>query len=355
MICFNCKTQIPDNMQVCPNCGAPQAGNPQMPPQQQMPQQNLQNPQAQIAQAQMQAQNAHARTHREIGFRRVQRWIFYVIIIVIFVGMIGYMLKIYNDNTKLIESITKAQTQIKDMQTSLDSARQSLTGKDAELARVKQSGADTQNALNAKMQQLQTTLNSQTDSLKQLDQYKGQALSATQSATQIYSIITKAGTYMSSKDLARIPLADFNLSTGTDTDNDGLSDDLEASLGTNSSKPDTDGDTFTDKAEILSGYDPLAISKKLPIDVKFAQANKGKIIIQNDNGNGSFVWYINANDGKRYFIGKLPEGIVSVYTPVSTIPVASSTAVKVASTTSALPIANSKPATSSSSSAAKIK
>jgi len=310
MICFNCKTQIPDNVQVCPNCGAPQAGNQQMPPQQ-----APQNMQAQIAQAQMQTQAAHARTGREIGFRRVQRWIFYVIIIVIFVAMIGYMLKIYSDNTKLIDNITKAQTQLKETQKNLDTTRQTLTGKDTELTQLKQSTLDNQNALNLKMQDLQKTLNSQTESLKQLEQYKGQALSATQSATQIYTAITKAGVYMSSKNLARIPLVDFNLNNGTDADKDGLSDDLETSLGISSSKPDTDGDNFTDKAEILGGYDPLLIGKKLSLDLKFAQANKGKIVIQNDNGNGSFIWYVSTNDGKRYFIGKLPDGIVNAYNP----------------------------------------
>lgn len=304
MICFNCKTQIPDSSQVCPNCGAPQAGNPQ----------TAQNPQAQIAQAQMQTQAAHARTYNAVKLRRIQRWVFYVIIIIIFVAMVGYMLKIYSDNTALVESITKTQTQLKETQGNLDSTRQSLTGKDSELTQLKQSTLDNQNALNIKMQDLQKTLNSQTESLKQLEQYKGQAMSA----TQVFSMISQVSTYMSSKDLARIPLADFNLVSSNDGDKDGLSDDLEASLGTSSLKPDTDGDTFGDKAEILSGYDPILSGKKLAIDAKFAQANKGKIVIQNDNGNGSFVWYINLKDGKRYFIGKLPEGVVSAYNPLAT-------------------------------------
>lgn len=303
MICFNCKMQIPDNVPACPNCGAPQAISSQASP----------SPQAQIAQAQMQTQAAHARTYKEVKFRRVQRWVFYVIIIVIFVAMVGYMLKIYSDNTKLIDSITKTQTQLKETQTNLDSARQSLTGKDTELTQLKQSTLDSQNALNLKMQELQRTLDSQTDSLKQLEQYKGQA----QSASQTYSMIAKAGSYMSSKDLSRISLAEFNLDSGTDLDKDGLSDDLEASLNSNASKTDTDSDTFVDKAEILGGYDPLASGKKLALDPKFAQANKGKIIIQNDNGKGSFVWYVNIKDGKRYFIGRLPDGVVNAYMPAS--------------------------------------
>lgn len=44
---------------------------------------------------------------------------------------------------------------------------------------------------------------------------------------------------------------------GTDTDGDGLSNDVEAQLGTNPSNPDTDGDGFTDRQEVENGYDPL--------------------------------------------------------------------------------------------------
>jgi hypothetical protein len=42
-----------------------------------------------------------------------------------------------------------------------------------------------------------------------------------------------------------------------DADNDGLADYLEAIYGTNTSNPDTDGDTYLDGEEIMSGYDPL--------------------------------------------------------------------------------------------------
>jgi hypothetical protein len=43
----------------------------------------------------------------------------------------------------------------------------------------------------------------------------------------------------------------------TDSDDDGLYDDLEALYGTDLGNPDTDGDGFQDSAEIRFGYDPL--------------------------------------------------------------------------------------------------
>ncbi len=44
----------------------------------------------------------------------------------------------------------------------------------------------------------------------------------------------------------------------SDDDNDGLSDDEEAAIGTDSKNPDTDGDGANDRAEVLAGTDPLA-------------------------------------------------------------------------------------------------
>jgi hypothetical protein len=45
--------------------------------------------------------------------------------------------------------------------------------------------------------------------------------------------------------------------TLVDTDNDGLTNDTEASIGTSSTNPDTDGDGYTDSDEYFYGSDPL--------------------------------------------------------------------------------------------------
>ncbi|MEA1936627.1 MAG: hypothetical protein U9N04_00765, partial [Patescibacteria group bacterium] len=47
------------------------------------------------------------------------------------------------------------------------------------------------------------------------------------------------------------------LSSGDDSDQDGLSDEMEAFYGTDPNNPDTDGDGFSDGNEVTRGYDPL--------------------------------------------------------------------------------------------------
>ncbi len=49
----------------------------------------------------------------------------------------------------------------------------------------------------------------------------------------------------------------FRASTAQDSDFDGLPDDIEATVGTNRARKDTDGDGLTDFAEIKQGLDPL--------------------------------------------------------------------------------------------------
>ncbi len=51
------------------------------------------------------------------------------------------------------------------------------------------------------------------------------------------------------------------LKPGLDSDNDGLTDSEEALLGTSTSTPDTDGDSYLDGAEILNLYDPASSGK----------------------------------------------------------------------------------------------
>jgi hypothetical protein len=54
---------------------------------------------------------------------------------------------------------------------------------------------------------------------------------------------------------------DLNLPVLIDTDNDGLSDEAEAFLGTNPQLSDSDNDTYSDKQEILGAYNPIGAGK----------------------------------------------------------------------------------------------
>lgn len=86
-----------------------------------------------------------------------------------------------------------------------------------------------------------------------------------------------------------------------DTDNDGLSDDLELAFGIKINNPDTDGDGFLDGEEIKNGYDPKdpnpkKLEKKIEVDLSDQQLS--------------------------YFLGKTKLGtfIVSTGAPVSPTP-----------------------------------
>lgn len=104
---------------------------------------------------------------------------------------------------------------------------------------------------------------------------------------------------VSNANLNMIPVADFNLASGLDSDADGLADAAEASFGTDPAKADTDGDGHGDKTEIINGYNPLGAGK-LPIDKKFAASQRGRFFLQ-VMSKGE-IWYINPLDSKRYLL-----------------------------------------------------
>jgi len=114
-----------------------------------------------------------------------------------------------------------------------------------------------------------------------------------------YQLMRDLGIGISDADLLKIPLANQNLE-GIDTDNDGLSDRVEDSLGTNKNNQDTDQDGYSDRAEILNGYDPLS-SRKLPLDKNFANLIEGRIFLQVEKHGEA--WYVNPENKQRYYLG----------------------------------------------------
>jgi Skp family chaperone for outer membrane proteins len=294
MICFNCKKQIPDNAPNCPNCGAPIV------------------PQVQIGQ--------------EIKVRRWQRWIFYVIFIVLFLASLAFALYVYSENTALLQSTSGLNSSLAKTQGDLATAQSSLSSKDSQLQQAQgqltqsqQDAAAKQTQLDQKTQELQQVSQQKDNLTKEYDKFQT-VLSAVNANT--FNLIVQMGIGISNNDLSKIPVADYNLSAGTDSDSDGLSDTLEQSFGTNPNNPDTDNDGYNDKSEIISGYDPLTKDKKLPIDLKFSTSLKGKILLQVEGHNEA--WYVNPKDGKRYFMGlpaeavKVLEGALKVTTSTGT-------------------------------------
>jgi len=313
MICFNCKRQIPDNVPNCPNCGAPIV--------------------------------PHEQVGQEIRVRRWQRWIFYVIFIVLFLGAVAFAVYIYSQNTALLNSSIDLKNSLSQTQSSLAASQSSLSGKDTQLQQVQGQVSQLQQDITAKqalldqkLAEVQTISRQKEDLTKQYDQFNS-VLSAVNANT--FNTLIQMGVGMSFRDLARIPVADYNLGVGTDSDGDGLSNLAEAAFGTDPQKSDTDGDSYADKQEIIAGFDPLSKTNKYPIDLKFAAAQRGKILLSVQGQNEA--WYVNPKDSKRYFLGrpadavKALEGTQKVSTsasipvtaapkPVSSTPPAASTA-----------------------------
>ncbi len=301
MICLNCKKQIPDNVPNCPNCGAPVV------------------PLVQLG--------------HEIKFRRWQRWFFYGVFILLFVGALVFALIVYAQNTAMLKATTDLKASLSQTQTDLASAQTSLSGKDAQIQQVQSQAAQaqqtltqTQTMLDQKTTELQTAATARDALLQDYNQFKT-VLSAINAST--FNTLIQMGVGVTFKDLSRVPVADYNLGVGVDADADGLSDLAEEAFGTNKNNADTDGDGFNDKSEILKGYDPLSKTAKYPIDLKFAVAQKGKILLSVQGNNEA--WYVSPKDGLRYFLGrpadaaKALEGIQKISTSVPTITTSSTT------------------------------
>jgi hypothetical protein len=262
MICLSCKQQIPDDSSRCPNCGAEIFAKNQL--------------------------------VKEIGFRRYQRWIFYFLFILAFAGAIGVVLKIYDINTKLL-------TAMADTQANLTKKQADLTKAQADLAALQKIENDqisenktVSDSLKAQIEAAQKAVGEKTALQSQIAQ-NGPQLEFFNSLTNRAAVIS---TPITAADLNKITFADIAYG-GPDTDGDGLPDNLEAALGTSITSTDTDADGFTDRAEIISGFNPLVAGAKMPIDLGFAAKQKGGLF----SAPGAYLWFV-GSDGKRYFLGK---------------------------------------------------
>lgn len=297
MICLNCKKQIADTSISCPNCGAPV------------------NPIVQIP--------------HEIKLRRWQRWFFYGVFIVAFLGAIAFAIKMYSDNTAILQASIDLKTSLKTTQSDLETAKSSVTSKDNELQQAQGQLTQLQQQLNAKTSDLQSVTQQKELVMTEYDSVKAVLTSVN---ANTFNTIVQMGVGASFADLVRIPIADYNLGAGNDADGDGLSDLAETALGTDKNKSDTDGDGFNDKQEAIAGYDPRAKSKSYPIDLKYASSQRGKILLSVQGNNEA--WYVNPKDGKRYFLGNPAEAVKALIgqqkavSPSPVAPVSTSTPIK---------------------------
>lgn len=114
-----------------------------------------------------------------------------------------------------------------------------------------------------------------------------------------FEVMRSQGIGITNKNLYKIAIG-IN-SNGTDSDNDGLSDNLENALELNISNVDTDNDGYSDKNELTNGYNPWGTGKQA-LDSDFANKQSGKIFIQVEK-NGE-AWYVSPENKERYFLGR---------------------------------------------------
>ncbi|MBI4811856.1 hypothetical protein HY798_00165 [Candidatus Falkowbacteria bacterium] len=115
-----------------------------------------------------------------------------------------------------------------------------------------------------------------------------------------FKVMREKGVGITNADLNKIQIGLSDLSAA-DSDGDGLPDIFEDAIGADKNKKDTDGDGYDDKTELEGNYN-LAGRGKLSISGNFSNGQKGKIFLQVESRGEA--WYVNPNDGKRYFLGR---------------------------------------------------
>ncbi len=117
-----------------------------------------------------------------------------------------------------------------------------------------------------------------------------------------FRVMREQGVGITNANLEKIPIGIIAVS-GIASDGDGLSDMFEDAIGTDKNNPDTDGDGFNDKQEIEGNYSPnKGQGARSNTDSNFAEKQNGRIFLQVESKGEA--WYINPNDGKRYFLGR---------------------------------------------------
>ncbi len=247
------------------------------------------------------------------------KWVIYIVLILILVGLAGVAGRIYLANRDLVSNAAKTVQELASVKAELvltkadlAKAKSDLADKDGELAELQNemtTKGQSTDELNRMFLETQARLASTTEEVEKLkqetkliDQFKITLGSAN---VNLYAAIKKFGIGISNADIAKILPADYNLG-GSDTDGDGLSDAAEIAFGTKKDNADSDGDGYNDKQEITGGFNPMGAGK-LNLDPDFSAKQKGKILLQVQSKGEA--WYVSLVDGKKYFLGIPGDGI----------------------------------------------
>ena len=100
--------------------------------------------------------------------------------------------------------------------------------------------------------------------------------------------------------LPDVGLGNVPVATAQDLDGDSLSNEAEATYGTDPQNWDTDFDSYSDGQEVNSGFDPLNPPTTLNPNLALVDRLRGYILLQVER-NGE-AWWVNPADGKRYYL-----------------------------------------------------
>lgn len=114
-----------------------------------------------------------------------------------------------------------------------------------------------------------------------------------------YTLLRTFGLGVTNVNLKKIPIGIETRFKDTDTDGDGLADQLEDAIGTKRDTADTDGDSYTDGDEVMHDYNPLGPGKAA-FDTSLAKQLSGKILLQTESHGEA--WYINPANNRRYYL-----------------------------------------------------
>lgn len=247
---------------------------------------------------------------REASLRRYQRWFFYALISILFVGMIFTIVKIYNINSELLSKMVMAQQSLEQKDLDLEAVQEVIEGKDKELSSVKEDLSEAEKEIIEKTEKYKEVLFEKGGLEEKYDRvttekedlaYEKEKCEnrLSQTDASVYAMIIELAVGISNDNLAKIPVAEANFS-GLDSDGDGLSDMIEEAIGTDIKMKDTDQDGFEDKAELLGGFNPLGKGNQ-EIDKYLISEQKGNILLQVE-GQGE-AWYLDPETEKRFFLG----------------------------------------------------
>lgn len=293
MICPDCGREIADNSITCQYCGklfvSQRARAEQMPAQDQ-----INHLSGQLASQEM-------ATSKAIGFRRKQRWFFYGVLVLMFVGALVLVINIYNSNSKAMADLANVQVryaskekQLEELQKQLDDLGASLNDKSLSVTDYQDKLLKATKSLTEvteKNKKLEDDLTVAKARIGNLDsEFAGMKSLASNLLNRLSLSVTES-------ELIKVPIALSNADV-PDTDKDTLPDELEQVIGTDSLKMDTDADGFDDRAELESGFNPKGEGKWATAPMM----NYKNRLLATKNGAVSYVWYV-AENGKRYYLG----------------------------------------------------